>query len=204
MINYLLESFEQINKIEANMTSKKPHILLHVCCGACSCFPLLYLIDRFDFTIFFSNSNIYPYEEFNKRLDALKQYVFEIENKFNKKINIIVDQYNYEEFKKDLIPYKNEKEMGKRCDLCIKKRMINLFKYSKTYEIPYVSTVMSVSKNKNSDYINTLGKKLEEEYSSEFIIFDFKKNNGQKFGSLLAEKYKIYRQNYCGCEFSKR
>ena len=94
--------------------------------------------------------------------------------------------------------------MGKRCDLCIKKRMINLFKYAKTYEIPYVSTVMSVSKNKNSDYINTLGKELEEEYPSEFIIFDFKKNNGQKFGSLLAEKYKIYRQNYCGCEFSKR
>ena len=198
-INYDIKFKEELEKIG----DSKPSLLLHVCCGPCSGNVIREIADKFKITIYYSNSNIYPYEEFNKRLNALKQYVFEIENKFNKKINIIVDQYNYEEFKKDLIPYKNEKEMGKRCDLCIKKRMINLFKYAKTYEIPYVSTVMSVSKNKNSDYINTLGKKLEEEYPSEFIIFDFKKNNGQKFGSLLAEKYKIYRQNYCGCEFSK-
>ena len=84
---------------------KLPSLLLHVCCGACSCFPLVYLIDLFDITIYFSNSNINTLEEFNKRLDALKQYVLMLNNKFNTNIKIIVDEYKHKEFSTRFVSY---------------------------------------------------------------------------------------------------
>lgn len=183
---------------------KLPSLLLHVCCGACSCFPLVYLIDLFDITIYFSNSNINTLEEFNKRLDALKQYVLMLNNKFNTNIKIIVDNYNHNDFLPLLSPYKNEKEMGKRCEICIKERMNSLLLYALNNNFKYVSTTMTVSRNKNSNYINIIGDELSNLYNNKVIFFhtDFKKSNGQDIGVEISKKYNVYRQDYCGCEYS--
>ncbi len=181
----------------------KPKLLLHVCCGACSCYPLIFLTELFDITILFSNSNIFPKEEYDKRLNALKEYVRKIEKDLNTKINIIEDDYNHTNFVKDLIPYKDEKEGGKRCEICIKKRMRRLFEYATKNNFKYVTTVMSISRNKNSLFINELGSYLEDEYKNiKFIHADFKRDGGQELGIKLSTKYNVYRQNYCGCEFS--
>lgn len=181
----------------------KPKLLLHVCCGACSCYPLVFLTELFDITILFSNSNIAPKEEYDKRLNALKGYVNQIEKDLNTKINIIEDEYNHNCFIKDLIPYKDEKEGGKRCEICIEKRMRRLFEYAIKNDFKYVTTVMTISRNKNSLFLNELGSKLENEYKTiKYIHADFKKDGGQELGIKLSTKYNVYRQNYCGCEFS--
>lgn len=181
----------------------KPKLLLHVCCGACSCYPLIFLTELFDITILFSNSNIFPKEEYDKRLNALKEYVRKIEKDLNTKINIVEDDYNHTYFVKDLISYKDEKEGGKRCEICIKKRMRRLFEYATKNNFKYVTTVMSISRNKNSLFINELGSYLEDEYKNiKFIHADFKRDGGQELGIKLSTKYNVYRQNYCGCEFS--
>ncbi len=204
-IDYFKVGCKQYKEIkESNDDDKLPSLLLHVCCGACSCFPLVYLIDLFDITIYFSNSNINTLEEFNKRLDALKHYVLMLNNKFNSNIKIVVDEYKHNEFLPLLTPYKNEKEMGKRCEICIKERMKLLFNYALNNNFKYVSTTMTVSRNKNSNYINEIGEELTKTYENKVIFFhsDFKKNNGQDIGVELSKKYDVYRQDYCGCEYS--
>ncbi len=205
MINYLELSKEQINEIQASSEDKLPHLLLHVCCGACSCFPLVYLANRFEIDVFYNNSNIAPYEEFIKRKEALNDFLVNYEKKLNKKVRYHESSYEYERIRKILYKFKDSEEKGERCKLCINLRIEELFKKAEELKIPYVSTVMSYSKNKDSDFINALGLKLEKKYPKvKFLVFDFKKNNGQEYGNLLTKKYKIYRQNYCGCEFAKR
>ena len=200
-INYFNIFLEEIKNIKE--VDKNPKLLLHVCCGACSAYPLLFLVKLFDITIYFTNSNIYPYEEYMKRLNALIEYVNYLNIKFNSNIKVISDEYNYEEFKKDLLPYKNEKEGLNRCKICILKRIKKAFIYAKENKYKYLTTVMSVSRNKDVNYINEIGKTLEKEFPEvKFLVTDFKKENGQDIGVNITKKLNIYRQNYCGCEFS--
>ena len=200
--NYFLKSLEQYKQIREK-EGKKPELLLHVCCGACSCFPLVFLYDLWDITILFSNSNIYPKAEFDHRLNALRGYVNELNTRFNAGIKIIVDDYKHEEHMKDLIPFKDEREGNNRCHLCITKRLIRLFEYAQENGFKYVTTVKTVSRNKPVQYINEVGEKLQKKYPEiTFFHTDFKKFNGQDIGVALSKKFGVYRQEYCGCEFS--
>lgn len=200
--NYYLDFLKEYHHIIANGNSK-PKLLLHVCCGACSCYPLLFLTDLFDITIFFSNSNIYPEQEFFKRLNALKQYVNFINCRLKSEIKIVVDDYSHLEFASQLAPYKDELEGGKRCEICIAKRLTKAFEYASKNNFSFLTTVMTVSRNKNVNYINQLGLYLSEKFKKvRFINTDFKKNNGQDLGVMISKKLDIYRQDYCGCEFS--
>lgn len=199
--NEFVKLYKEIRKKEKD----KPKLLLHVCCAACSAYPLVFLIDLFDITILYTNSNIYPKEEFDKRLYYLKKYVSDINTKFKTHIEIVVDNYDYDVFKKDLEPYKNEKEMGTRCKICIAKRFNQLFEYAKNNNFKYVTSVMSISRNKDVNYLNELGLSLENKYKDydiKYIVSDFKKNNGQDLGIKIAKEFNIYRQDYCGCEYS--
>lgn len=194
-----LEEYRSIRKIE-----KKPKLLLHVCCGACSIYPLIYLTYLFDVTILYTNSNIYPKEEFDKRLNAVKNYVSFINETFDENISLIEDLYDYDNFRLGLVPFKDEKEGGNRCKICIAKRMKRLFQYAEDLNFKYVSTIMSISRNKDVEYLSRSGERLEKEYSDiKFIHFDFKKNNGQDLGVAIGREATIYRQDYCGCEFSQ-
>jgi len=200
-IDYYKDSIEEIKEIREK--EKKPKLLLHVCCGPCACYPLVFLLDLFDITILYSNSNIYTFSEYQKRVDTLNQLLKFLKTKFNKKINVIYDEYNYDEFRKDLIEYKNEKEMGKRCQICINKRLNRLFLIAKEKGFNYVTTVMSISRNKDASYLNKAGKEMENQYENiKYLVTDFKKHNGQERGVMIAKKLDLYRQNYCGCEFS--
>lgn len=186
-------------------SKKMPSLLLHVCCGACSIYPLIYLVDLFDITIYFSNSNILSKEEFDKRFLSLKKHVDFLNNLFSSNIKVIKENYDYKNFRKSLSPFKNEKEGGKRCKVCIYKRLEETFEFAKENNFDSFSTIMSISRNKDAIYINRIGDLLQkEENDPKFIPFDFKKENGQDIGVKIAKFEEIYRQDFCGCEFSLR
>lgn len=203
--NYHELGISQYRDILKSNNFRKPRLLLHVCCGACSCYPLIYLSSLFQISILFSNSNIYPKSEFDIRLNALKKYVKWVNQEFDQDIEIIEDNYDYEEFKKDLYPYKDQPEQQDRCKICITKRLIRLFDYAKEHDFHLVTTVMSISRNKDAQFINDCGNKIANNYDGiEYFYSDFKKNNGQLWGIELSKKFNVYRQEYCGCEFSIR
>lgn len=190
---------KHINQI-ANLNGR-PTLLIHVCCGVCSVYPLLYLRKHFNITIYFSNSNIFPYEEYTKRLDALNQYLDILKDP---NIKLVVSDYNYKGFNALISQYKNEKEGGKRCKLCYFLRLKDTFAYAKENHYDYVTTVMSISNRKNAEWINEIGEKLEAEYKVKYLYADFKKGNGITENEKLNKKLGLYHQNYCGCEYSIR
>lgn len=180
----------------------KPTLLIHICCGVCSVYPLEYLRKYFNITIFFSNSNIYPYEEFDKRLNALKQYLDYLKDD---SIKLIVDTYNNEEYMKTLEPLKDEPEGGQRCKLCYRQRMEATFKYADKNHYDYVTTVMSISNRKNADWINEIGEDLNSKYpNTEYLYADFKKGDGITLNDSMNKQLDLYHQDYCGCIYSIR
>lgn len=182
--------------------TNKPKMLLHICCGVCSVYPLVYLRQYFDITVYFSNSNIYPYEEYLKRLDALNTYLEKLDDN---NIKLIVAPYNYEEYDKKLNPLKDEPEGGKRCYNCYLLRMSETYRYASEYNFDYCTTVMSISNRKNADYINEIGKKLEALYPNvKYLYADFKKNDGITINKKMNKELDLYHQNYCGCKYSMR
>ncbi len=196
-MNNYQKQIKQINELKDRAT-----LLLHICCGVCSVYPLLYLRKYFKITIYFTNSNIYPYDEYLKRLDALNTYL-----KFLKddEIKLVVGKYDYESYKKILEPLKDEPEMGKRCKLCYSLRMNEGFKYASENNYEYFTTVMSISNRKNADYLNEIGEALENKYKDvKYLHADFKKGDGITKNEKLNKELNLYHQNYCGCEFSIR
>ena len=180
----------------------KPTLLIHICCGVCSVYPLKYLKDYFNITIYFSNSNIYPYAEFEKRLDALKQYLNYLNDN---SIKLIVDKYDNDTYMKLLEPLQDEPEGGKRCKLCYELRMRRTFEYAQNHNYDYVTTVMSISNRKNAEWINEIGEKLNLEYpNTEYLYADFKKGDGITLNDSMNKDLNLYHQDYCGCIYSIR
>ena len=197
-----MNNYQKHLKQIANLQKNKPTLLIHICCGVCSVYPLVYLRQYFKITIFFSNSNIYPYEEFNKRLDALKQYLNHLNNP---DIKLIVDKYDNENYTKDLEKYKDEPEGKNRCKLCYEKRMETTYKYASQNKYDYCTTVMSISNRKNADYINEIGERLELKYSNvKYLYADFKKGDGITINEKMNKELNLYHQDYCGCIYSIR
>ena len=194
-MNNYQKHLNQINNLQG-----KPTLLIHICCGVCSVYPLKYLRNYFDITIFFSNSNIYPFEEFNKRLDALKQYLNILNDE---SIRLIIDKYDNESYTKQLSCLKDEPEGGKRCKLCYELRMEQTFKYANDNNYDFVTTVMSISNRKNANWINEIGEKLDKKYpNTNYLYADFKKGDGLVYNDSLNKKLNLYHQNYCGCIYS--
>lgn len=182
---------------------QKPKLLLHACCGPCATFPLTFLCPHFDVTIFFNNSNIYPSEEYHRRLDELKKLLKYYKRDYGYIINLIVTEYKNEEYNKDLEPYKDLPEGETRCFICYEKRMDEAFKYADEHGYDYFTTVMSVSRQKSSQKINEIGEKLQPKYkNTKYFFSDFKKNRGIDIGRELKIKYNLYQQLYCGCKYT--
>ena len=196
-MNNYQKHIEQIHNLK-----NRPTLLLHVCCGVCSVYPLVYLKQYFNITIYFSNSNIYPYEEFNRRLEALETYLKTLKDN---NIKLIVAQYDNETYTKKLEKYKDEPEGKNRCKLCYKLRMEDAYKYAVKEKYDYCTTVMSISNRKNADYINEIGEELENKYPSvKYLDADFKKGDGITLNDSMNKKLNLYHQNYCGCIYSIR
>ncbi len=199
-INFYKRSLEEISKLNPNV---KPKLLMHVCCGPCSCFPLTFLCPHFDVTLFFNNSNIYPHSEYSRRLEELKRLLNSYKKDFGYDIKIIVQDYKYDDYIVDLKPYEDDKEGGHRCVICYEKRMDEAYKFASQNNYDYFCTVMTISRQKNSQILNAIGKKLEKKYpNTKYFYSDFKKQSGIDKGQELASLYNLYRQTYCGCEFS--
>ena len=144
---------------------------------------------------------IYPYEEFERRLNALKEYLAYLNDD---SLKLIVDAYDQEEYLKIAAPYKDEKEGGHRCYLCYTMRMEHAFNYAARHHYDYCTTVMSISSRKNSDWLNEIGEKLADKYGVSYLHADFKKGDGITENERLNRRLGLYHQNYCGCIYSLR
>ena len=192
------ESLKEIKK-----ESKKPTLLLHSCCAPCNAYPLELLVEYFDLTLMYNNSNIYPEKASIRRLDELKKYVDFINNKYNVQIKLIETPYNNLEYNKILEPFKDQKEGMDRCKLCYKTRMNEAYKYASENNFDYFTTVMTISRQKNSIVLNNIGIELSKLYpNTKYFISDFKKNKGIDKGLEIAKEHNMYRQDYCGCIYS--
>ena len=193
MNNYVKQFNEEISKL-----SGRPNLLLHVCCGPCSVYPLYFLNRYFKITVYYANANIYPYEEYQKRLSELLRYLKMID----RDIEIIIAPY-HRDYQKQLAEYAFEKEGKHRCVKCYALRMKEAYDYADEHGYDYFTTIMSISDHKNADYINHIGQLLEKSGQTRFLYADFKKQGGIDKNRLMNQKLDLYHQNYCGCLFSK-
>ena len=183
-----------------NLDSKKK-LLLHSCCGPCSSYVISYLTNYFDITILYYNPNIYPYDEYLKRKQEQIKLINEIDCSNN--LDIMDCDYDNDLYEKCIIGLENEPERGNRCMVCYNLRMEKTAKMAKEYNYDYFCTTLSVSPYKNSEWINKIGEKLQNKYNINWLYSDFKKKDGYKQSILLSKKYNLYRQDYCGCIYSK-
>lgn len=183
-----------------NLDSKKK-LLLHSCCGPCSSYVISYLTNYFDITILYYNPNIYPYDEYLKRKQEQIKLINEIDCSNN--LDIMDCDYDNDLYEKCIIGLENEPERGNRCMVCYNLRMEKTAKMAKECNYDYFCTTLSVSPYKNSEWINKIGEKLQNKYNINWLYSDFKKKDGYKQSILLSKKYNLYRQDYCGCIYSK-
>lgn len=183
---------------EVEITKNKPKLLLHSCCGPCSSYCLDFLSKTFDITLLYFNPNIFPKDEYFKRLNTQKEII----KKLNLDIDIIEIDYEHELFLNKIKGFENCEEKGKRCYLCYQIRLEKTAVLS-AGKFDYFTTTISVSPHKVSDYINEIGFNLEKKYNVNFLFSNFKLNDGYKKSIELSKRFNLYRQDYCGCEFSK-
>lgn len=198
--NYYLLFENQLNRIKEK--GKVPTILLHSCCAPCSSHVITFLKDYFDITIIYYNPNIYPYEEYKKRKDEQIRLLNEIKSK--NKLNIIDCDYDNNIYEETIKGLEKEKEGGSRCYKCFWLRLDKTAQIAKENNYDYFSTTLTISPYKNSTVINEIGKKLETIYNITWLYSDYKKKDGYKKSIQLSKEYNLYRQNYCGCIYSKR
>ena len=181
----------------------KPKLLIHACCGPCSSYVIEYLNKYFDITIYYYNPNIYPTFEFLRRYDELEKFINEFNQKNDKEIKLLGIDYDTKEFYEAIRGLEHEGERSRRCYNCYKLRMTGAAKYAKENSFDYFTTTLSISPYKNAEWINEIGIELEKELNIKYLYSDFKKKNGYKRSLELSKEYNLYRQEYCGCVYSK-
>lgn len=178
-----------------------PSLLLHSCCAPCSSYVLEYLAQFFDITIFYYNPNISPEEEFIKR--ALEQRRLIEEMPLKRPVKFIEGNYDSERFFEIAKGLEHAKEGGERCFKCYRLRLEETAKIAKQNNFDYFTTTLSISPLKNARVLNAIGGELGEKYDVRYLFSDFKKKEGYKRSCELSRIYSLYRQNYCGCVYSK-
>ncbi len=174
-------------------------ILIHACCGVCFSYPLVLLKEMgFEPVVYFYNPNIYPEYEFERRYLELEKYC--VANG----VELIKEEYNHKEFKDVSYGLESAPERGERCKKCFYLRLFMTFKKARELGINKITTTLSVSPHKSSKDIFEIGRLVVLNSNIEFLEFDFKKKDGFKKTSKIAYDFGMYRQNYCGCEFSIR
>lgn len=192
MINSYLEFKNYLNNL-----NNKPSLLLHACCAPCSSHTILLLQKYFDITIYYSNDNIYPKSEYDNRLDEINRFVSVIDN-----IKVIADEYNSDDFYNAIKGKENLGEKSIRCYECYKLRLKKTAIKALNGGYEYFTTTLSISPYKVEKWINEIGYNLEKEYNVKYLYSNFKKENGYQHSIELSKEYDLYRQDYCGCEYS--
>lgn len=197
--NYQIILDKTIENIKKN--NIRPTLFLHSCCAPCSSYVLEYLSEYFDITIFYYNPNISPETEFIKRVREQERLVNTMPLK--SEIKVIEGKYDSERFFEIAKGLEKLKEGGGRCFKCYRLRLEETALMAKEMGFDYFTTTLSISPHKNAQVLNQIGKELGEKYGVNYLFSDFKKKNGYKRSCTLSEEYGLYRQNYCGCIYSK-
>lgn len=198
------EDFNKLMENEILSLKNKPNLLLHACCAPCSSSVLERLNEHFNITVFFYNPNMDTKDEYEKRRIEAIDLINKLNSKNNNKINIVSLEYNHEEFLDKILGLENEKEGGNRCYKCFHLRLNKTADYAKENKFDYFTTTLSVSPYKNAKMLNDIGQTLQEKYNIKYLFSDFKKKDGYKRSIELSKVYNLYRQDYCGCEFSRQ
>ena len=196
-INYQKE----LDKITDSLNGDVPKLFLHSCCAPCSSYTLEYLSNYFDITVYYFNPNISPKAEFDKRYAEQKRLIEALPSKHT--IKLVCGEYDYNDFLKIAKGYENVPEGGERCFRCYRMRLESTAKLAKEQGFDYFCTTLSISPLKNSQKINEIGYEVAEKYGIKWLPSDFKKKEGYKRSIELTREYQLYRQNFCGCVFSK-
>lgn len=176
-------------------------LLLHTCCAPCSSAVISRLSDYFHITVFYYNPNIEPENEYIKRKEEQKRFLKEYPSKYP--ISFLDCDYDHEEFENMSHGLESEKEGGKRCTKCYTLRLEKTAKIAKEKNFDYFGTSLTVSPYKNAILLNKIGEELEKKYNVKYLYSDFKKQDGYKKSIELSKEYNLYRQDYCGCHYSK-
>ena len=202
MTNVKVNYQKQLDKLidENEKKGVVPTLLLHSCCAPCSSYVIEYLSNYFYITVLYFNPNISEEEEYTKRRDEQKRLISQMETKYP--VSFIDGDYNPEHFFTAVKGLENEPERGKRCSVCFSLRLSYTAKAAQERGFDYFATTLTLSPLKNAQVINSIGMGIE--CKSKYLPSDFKKKEGYKRSIVLSEKYNLYRQNYCGCVFSKK
>ena len=209
---------KKLDSILTNVSLTKPSLLLHACCGPCSSYVLEYLYKYFDITVLYYNPNIYPPQEYERRLAELKKLYENFPPALLGKVRVIEMNYDPDEFYNAVGTRENpelatEPEKGERCRRCYEFRLRRTFEYAAEHQFDYFCTTLSISPFKDAEKLNIIGEHLEQEAKTlneaatrkipHWLPSDFKKKGGFKRSLEISAEYGMYRQDYCGCVYSK-
>ncbi len=178
----------------------KPTLLLHACCAPCSSYVLEYLNKYFNITVYFYNPNISSCDEYYKRAEELKRLCREMKLD---DVKVVIEDYNNTPFKDLAKGLENEPERGRRCVKCYSLRLQTSAIYASKNNFDYFTTTLTISPLKNAQLLNEIGAQMSEIYGVKYLFSDFKKREGYKRSIELSKIYGLYRQDFCGCEYSK-
>lgn len=196
---------KELDEVLAALTARgeRPTLLLHSCCGPCSSYVLDYLTDYFDITVLYYNPCIDPEEEYALRKDVQKGLI-ERMNARGKSISYLELPYDHLTFLDAVEGHEGDREGGARCAICFEQRLRKAAEVAREKGCDWFCTTLTVSPHKNAQVLNGIGQALAKETGVPFLPSDFKKRDGYKKSIELSREYCLYRQNYCGCEFSSR
>lgn len=197
--NYAKELEQLIQKLQQE--GRVPRLLLHACCAPCSSAVLEYLSQYFAITLLYYNPNIAPLEEYQKREAELRRLVSQM--KFTHPVELLPCQYDGQAFVQAARGLEGEPEGGKRCEACFRLRLRYAAQEAARLRFDYYTTTLSISPMKNAPLLNQLGEEIGREFGVAHLPSDFKKKDGYKRSVQLSKEYDLYRQDYCGCAFSK-
>lgn len=198
--NYQRELEQKIEEIVEK--GQVPRLLLHSCCAPCSSYVIEYLSQYFSITVFYYNPNIYPDSEYEKRVEEQKRFI----RKFPAKhpVSFIRGDFEKERFYEAVQGVESEKEGGERCTRCFHLRLRKTAELAQKLNADYFTTTLSISPLKNADKLNGIGEEISRETGVAYLCSDFKKKNGYRRSVELSAEYGMYRQDYCGCIYSKQ
>lgn len=199
---------KELEKLLEQLTDKKAgRLLLHSCCAPCSSYVLEYLKEYFKITVFYYNPNITQPEEYWKRAEEQKRLISrmnEVQDAAGHTIEWIESRYEPIRFLEAVKGFEGCAEGGERCEKCFRLRLEETAAAAKKLEMDYFTTTLSISPLKNAVLLNRIGMEMGRKYGVNWLPSDFKKKNGYKRSVELSAEYGLYRQNYCGCIYSKR
>lgn len=199
-MNYQIE----LEKILLKEGKQGKKILLHSCCAPCSSYVLIYLRQYFEVTVFYFNPNITAETEYRKRVEEQKRLIAALNEENNGYgISCVEGDYEPKQFLDAVKGYEDCPEGGERCKICFGQRLEATAKLAKQGGFDYFATTLTVSPLKNASLLNEIGLEYADKYNVAYLVSDFKKRDGYKQSIELSKKYDLYRQDYCGCAFSK-